>query len=200
MSKTKQRGEFGQPTGPGFSDLRTANGELAVAALSEWRQYLDGIARNTPDENLGWMRAVYLVPTTIARAWASMYTLDRIAQHDWGGRKVCRLRGVVELDGALWTPISQDAIGKDGKGHTALCRLLPPESFDGNVGGLLPYPERITDTWKRKLGSNFFAVGPVYRPRGDEYFGLGHNVRVLAVDGLKPGQWFRVELPPEPQW
>jgi len=195
---TKQNaGEFGNPTGPGFADLRTANGQLVVAALSEWRQYLDQVARDTPDENLGWLRSVYLVPAALARSWASFYSLDRIAQHDWAGRKLCRLRGIVKLDDRNWTPISQDPLDDEGKGHTALCELIGADTIEG---GPLTYAERVQAEWKRKLGSNFFATGPIYPKAGKEQYAMGYNVRVLAVNGLRMGQWFKVQLPPAPTW
>lgn len=197
--KTPAAPKFGTETGPGFGSLRTVGGELVATALAAWRAKLDEHHRATPDDNLGWLRTVYLVPPAIGRAWQQLASIDVVMQHNWEGRKRCRLRGVIGFDGQSWASTS----GGDGAAaeDVVLTQLLTPEYITASVaGGCCTWPERQDEKLIRTLGRNFFAVGPVYPKHGDDEWALGYNVRCIPVEGLELGQWFKITLPPAPQW
>jgi hypothetical protein len=191
--------KFGEENGPGFGSLRTPMGELVATTLANWRDKLDEHHRTTPDDNLGWLRTVYVIPAAIGRAWRTLGSIDVVMQHNWDGRKRCRLRGVIGLDGQQWA----STMGGEGApaDDVALTQLLTPEFVKASVaGGVYTYPERQDDKLVRTLGRNFFAVGPVYPKNGDDEWVLGYNVKCIPVDGLELGQWFKIQLPPAPQW
>jgi hypothetical protein len=191
--------KFGMENGPGFGSLRTPMGDLAATALTNWREKLDEHHRATPDDNLGWLRTVYLIPAAIGRAWQVLASIDLVMQHNWDGRKRCRLRGVIGFDGQQWasTAGGEGAPAED----VALTQLLTPEYVKASVaGGVYTWPERQDEKLVRTLGRNFFGVGPVYPKNGDDEWVLGYNVRCIPVEGLELGQWFKVQLPPAPNW
>lgn len=193
----KKAAAFGTAEGPGITQLRTANGTRVPIAISEWRRMLDHQAQTIPDDNFGWLRTVYLVPLSLARSWASFFSVDRIVQHE-PGRKRLRLRGSFELDGRLWTPSSQEPLDAEGKGHVDLVELLDALTFTDFPP--MNYAQRMTAENVRRHGSNYRGVGPVYRKTGDEAYVLGYTARAFAVDGLELGQWFKVQLPAAPTW
>lgn len=199
MARKTTPAKFGTEHGPGFASLRTTSGEPVAVALANWRHTLDEHARSAPDDNLGWLRTVYLVPAAIGRAWQQLASIDVIAQHNWEGRKRCRLRGVIVFDELNW---ASTAGGPEAKPQdVALTQLLTPEHVEASVAGrMLTWPERQDEKLVRTLGRNFFGVGPVYPKNGDEAWALGYNARVVPVEGLELGQWFKVTLPPAPQW
>lgn len=191
--------KFGTDTGPGFGSLRTAGGELVAKALTDWRATLDEHSRTAPDDNLGWLRTVYLVPSAIGRAWQQLASIDVLMSHNWEGRKRCRLRGVIGFDGQQWA--STAGGDKAPPGDIALTQLLTPDFVKASIaGGMYTWQERQDDKLVRALGRNFFAVGPVFGKSGDEEWALGYNVRCIPVEGLELGQWFKITLPPAPQW
>jgi hypothetical protein len=197
--KTEPAPLFGAATGPGFGSLRTAAGGLVAAALTNWRAVLDEHHKTAPDDNLGWLRTVYLVPSAIGRTWQQLQSVEAIYGHNWDGKKKCRLKSVIQFDGQPWASTS----GGPGSPpeDVSLTQLLTPEFVAASLaGGMHTWPERQDEKLRRTLGSNFFAVGPVYPKTGDEQWALGYNVRVIPVEGLALGQWFKITLPPAPKW
>lgn len=188
---------FGTSTGPGFGSLRTAAGGLVAAALTDWRAKLDEHARSAPDDNLGWLRTVYLVPSAIGRTWQQLQSVEAVTAHNWEAKKKCRLKAVVQFDGQPWASMAAGGDPMD----VALTQLLTPAYAEASVaGGVFSWTARQDDKLVRTLGRNFFAVGPVYAKASDDAWALGYNVRVIPVEGLELGQWFKVTLPPAPQW
>lgn len=208
MSRPKKhdRPKFGTPEGPKFSQLRVAGiaTPTSVAeALASWRSRLDEQVRTAPDDNLGWLRVVYLVPPALARAWQQLASVDVVTQHDWAGRKRCRVRGIIGFDDAQWI----SSAGGPSEGTTAhpaddvaLTQMITPKFATEAAGGVYSWTDRQDEALVRKLGRNFFAVGPVYGKTGDEDWALGYNVRCIPVEGLELGQWFKITLPPAPTW
>jgi hypothetical protein len=195
MSKRKKPPTFGQPGGPGFSDLHLPGGEPLVAALSAWR-------RAPRDEaNLGWLGNVFVVPSALARSWAVLHSVD-IIHADSGSKKKPRLRGIVTLDGRQWTPtgplITHSETNRDelDASHLCLTELLPAEIIESGIAGrLFTLEQRMDPTVCEQLGRNFYGVGPVYPKAGEEPLGLGYNVRVFPVEELELGQWFSLTVP-----
>lgn len=187
---------FGSEDGPRFAALRTPEGQSVAAALADWYRTLNNQNASAPDENLGWLRVVYVVPSALGRAWQQLASVEALVQHDWAGRKRCRLRGVIQFDDAAWASTSPAA-----RGDVALCQLLTPEHVKASLAdGPLTWPERQDPKFQRLLGRNFYGVGPVYPKSGDQAYALGWNVRVIPAEGLSLGQFFKVDLPPAPTW
>lgn len=191
---------FGTATGPGFASLRTAAGGLVSSALTAWRAKLDEHHKAAPDDNLGWLRTVYLVPSAIGRTWQQLQSVEAIHAHNWDGKKKCRLKSVIQFDGQPWASSS----GGPGSApeDVSLTQLLTPEYIAASLAGrMYSLPERQDEKLRRILGANFFGVGPVYPKTGDDdEWALGYNVRVIPVEGLALGQWFKITLPPAPKW
>lgn len=199
MARKTDPAPFGSSTGPGFGALRTAAGGLVATAVANWRATLDEHHKSAPDDNLGWLRTVYLVPSAIGRTWQQLQSVEAVTSHNWDGKKKCRLKSVLQFDGQPW------ASSSGGPGSppedVSLTQLLTPEFAQASIaGGMHTWPERQDEKLQRTLGRNFFAVGPVYPKAGDEAWALGYNVRVIPVEGLALGQWFKITLPPAPKW
>lgn len=200
MARKKDTPNFGLAGGPGFSTLRTPTGATVAAVVADWRATLDEHARAAPDDNLGWLRGVYLVPAAIGRTWQQLSSLEAVTTHNWEGRKRCRLRGVVRFDGMEWASMAPGGEGA-AVDDVVLVQLLTPAYVAESIAGRMhTYPERQDQHLQRTLGRNFFSVGPVYGKTGDDEWALGYTCRCIPVEGLELGQWFRLELPAAPKW
>ena len=195
MARKPLAPSFGSEEGPRFASLRTPEGGSVAAALADWYRTLNDQSAAKPDENLGWFRVAYIVPAELCRAWQQLASAEAVVQHDWAGRKRCRLRGVIKFDDQAWASMSPS------DNDVALCQLLTPEQVKSSVAdGPLTWPERQDAKHRRALGSNWYAVGPVYPKSGDEAYALGWFVKAIPAEGLALGQFFKVNLPPAPAW
>lgn len=196
MARKATAPSFGSEDGPRFGSLQTPEGKSVAGELAEWYRTLNEQKARAPDDNFGWLRVVYIVPSALGRAWQQLASMEEIVRHDWEGRKRCRLRGVIQFDEQAWASTSP------AEAHdVALCQLLPPDAVRASVAqSLFTWPERQADNLQRLLGRNAYGVGPVYPKAGDTAYALGWNVKVIPAEGLSLGQFFKVNLPPAPTW
>lgn len=179
MAKT--RPPFGSANGPRFSQLTTPEGRSIADVVAAWNDAL-------PELNQaggGWAPVAYLVPPALIRAWAVLSSVEEIRTHDFSGKKRCRLKGVIELDGQAWTP------GGDLEPGLALLGLLQP-SQDPLPDPLLSWDEAHQNAGQGS--ARLFGIGPLYPKKGDTVYGLGHAARVFPVEQLFLGEWFRLDL------
>lgn len=151
--------------------MRTADGKSVERTLAAWAEL------TAPLNDLRW-----LIARDVAEEWAATYSCDKIME-----RRGPHLAGRVMIAGAWYVCTGSVSSGRHGWHELSMSEAIPLEAWPYH--GTFAYGQRFNERLCRRLGRNYFGVGPLRmkgRNAGDHV--LGWDWTALVVRDLEPGR------------